>query len=157
MDSSERIARHRAREAALQVLYALDLRAAAEDVESTQDGVDSAMLAMRENFEIPNQAVPFAEALVRGVVANLSAVDACIAKAAANWRMDRMAIVDRNILRIAVYEIQQEQTPRAVAIDEAIELARRYGDDPSPKFINGVLDAASKDRSVLRTASKAKA
>lgn len=156
MDSSERIARHRAREAALQVLYALDLRAASEVEDSTQDRVEPAMRAMRDNFEIPNQAVPFAEELVRGVVAHGPELDACIAKAAANWRIDRMAIVDRNILRIAVYEMQQGQTPLAVAIDEAIELARRYGDDPSPKFINGVLDAAGKGQWLSGPVSKAK-
>lgn len=146
MEASERIARHRAREAALQVLYALDLRAASEDVTPTPDPVAAALLAMRENFEIPNQAVQFAEELVRGVVAHRDAIDVGIAKTAANWRIERMAIVDRNILRLSVYEIQHVKTPVAVVIDEAIELARRYGDDPSPKFIHGILDAIVKTR-----------
>ncbi len=150
MEASERIARHRAREAALQVLYALDLRAASEIEDPTQESVARAMHAMHENFEIPNQSVPFAEELVRGVVENREQVDACIARAAANWRIERMAVVDRNILRISVYEMQYTKTPPAVAIDEAIELARRFGDDPSPKFINGILDAAAKEEPSAR-------
>ena len=153
MDSSERIARHRAREAALQVLYALDLRAASEDPSQLPEQIAAALSAMRENFEIPNQAVQFSEELVRGVVEKHEEIDACIAKAAANWRIERMAIVDRNILRISVYEMQQGKTPVAVAIDEAIELARRYGDDPSPKFINGILDAIAKTNRFVRATS----
>lgn len=156
MEASERIARHHAREAALQVLYTLDLRAGSEVECPTQESVETAMRAMCENFEIPNQSVPFAEELVRGVVANLVQVDACIARAAVNWRIERMAVVDRNILRLSVYEMQYAKTPSAVAINEAIELARRFGDDPSPKFINGILDTASKDETIASAASTRK-
>lgn len=84
----------------------------------------------------------FAEHLVRGVARERERIDLAVAECAQNWRIERMAIVDRNVLRLAVYEILCEtETPAAVAIDEAIEVAKRFGSEQSGGFINGVLDA----------------
>jgi transcription antitermination protein NusB len=85
---------------------------------------------------------PFALALYDGVVLNQAEIDDRLTKAAENWRLKRMAIVDRNVLRLGAFEMayQPEPTPSAVALDEAIELARRFGTVDSPSFVNGVLD-----------------
>ena len=87
---------------------------------------------------------PLLEELVAGVVAKAPELDALIAKHAANWRMDRMPAVDRNVLRLAVYEMTFHGTPAPVAIDQALELARRFCGDESVGFVNGVLDAVRK-------------
>lgn len=134
--------RHRGREVALQVLYAIDLgaRSAASDVprESSFEGV-------REHFDVPASAADFARGLVDGVVGDLEGLDALIAAHARNWRVSRMAVVDRNVLRLAVHELRDTDTPVAVVIDEAVDLARRFGGDASPGFVNGVLDAVAKE------------
>ncbi len=84
------------------------------------------------------------EELVAGTVAGLETIDARITEASSNWRLDRMPAVDRNILRLAVYELVALKTPPAVVIDEALELARRYSGDEAVAFVNGVLDAINK-------------
>jgi N utilization substance protein B len=84
---------------------------------------------------------PFCLSLYDGVVAHLPDIDQQLAAAAENWRLPRMAVVDRNVLRLGAYELLfAPDTPAAVAIDEAIELARRFGSADSPAFVNGVLD-----------------
>ena len=83
----------------------------------------------------------FAEGLLRGTLDALDRIDPLIESAADNWRLPRMAVIDRLVLRLAVYELLAAETPAAVVIDEAIELARTFGDEPSPRFVNGVLDA----------------
>jgi N utilization substance protein B len=91
------------------------------------------------------RAREFAERLVRGTVSDLRDLDPLIAAAAAHWRLDRMAVVDRLILRLAVYELRRElETPPAVVINEAIELARTFSGDEAASFINGVLDGVRK-------------
>lgn len=83
-----------------------------------------------------------AERLASGTQAHLDALDEAITTAARNWRFDRIASVDKNILRLGAYELFEEpQTPAAVVIDEAIEMAKRFGEADSPAFVNGVLDA----------------
>lgn len=141
MTRTPRASRHRSREAALQVLYALDLgrrddgslaRAAAEAFESAS-----------QHFELPEGARAFAKELVTGVTDHREALDARIASHARNWRVERMAAVDRNVLRLAVFELLHTETPPAVVIDEAVELARRFGGERSPAFVNGILDAVA--------------
>jgi len=88
----------------------------------------------------------FAEGLLRGVIEELPGIDERIARNAAHWRLERMPVVDRNILRLAVYEMSDLKTPAAVAIDEALDLARQFSGDESVAFINGVLDAVSRER-----------
>jgi N utilization substance protein B len=87
----------------------------------------------------------FARDLLRGVTEELPAIDDLIARHAANWRLERMPVVDRNVLRIAVYEMLRTDTPAAIVIDESLELARRFAGEESVHFVNGVLDAVRKE------------
>jgi N utilization substance protein B len=83
-----------------------------------------------------------AEALAAGAQASLEEIDGRISAAATNWRLERIAAIDRNILRIGAYELMREpETPPSVIIDEAVEMAKRFGEADSPSFVNGVLDA----------------
>lgn len=133
--------RRQAREAALQLLYRRDVGGLTVDaaLAGYWDGVGDYW----EGDGAPPDAevVAFAEALFRGTVEAESAIDPRITAASSNWRIERMAVVDRLVLRLAVYELQHGDVPAAVVIDEAIELARRYGGDDSARFVNGVLDA----------------
>jgi N utilization substance protein B len=85
------------------------------------------------------------ETLVRGAAAGSAEIDRRISAKSANWRIERMPVVDRNILRLATYEMNQLKTPPAVVIDEALELARQFSGEESVAFINGVLDAVRRD------------
>jgi N utilization substance protein B len=124
--------RSRAREVALQLLFQRD----------HNPGVDRAAVERFVRDRLRDPAVePFCLSLYDGVVAHLADIDRRLAEAAENWRLPRMATVDRNVLRLGAYELQfAPDTPAAVAFDEAIELARRYGSADSPAFVNGVLD-----------------
>jgi N utilization substance protein B len=95
----------------------------------------------------------FVESLVRGTVERQPEIDAMIKKHLEHWRLERMATVDRNILRLATYELMQTVTPPAVVIDEALELARRFSNDEAVQFVNGVLDAAHKEIASNSTAA----
>jgi N utilization substance protein B len=86
----------------------------------------------------------FAEELVAGVIRARAQLDAVIASAAEHWRIERMAVVDRNILRMAVFEMAQSSTPPVVVLDEAIEVGKKYGSEQSGAFLNGILDAIRK-------------
>jgi N utilization substance protein B len=124
--------RTKARERALQALYQIDVAAA---------GIDEALANFWRSFEPVEDAVRvLAEELVRGVAERRRAVDDSIEKASANWRMDRMPKVDRNVLRLAVYELLASDVPVKVVINEAIELGKKYGSESSGAFVNGVLD-----------------
>jgi len=88
----------------------------------------------------------YADAIVRGVIENLEKVDAVITAASTNWRLSRMGRVDRNVLRIGTHELlNNPEVPRAVVIDEAVELAKRFGSEDSGAFVNGVLDRVAED------------
>ncbi len=134
--------RHHSRQAALQVLYAFDL--ADRAVSGPRPSDDETFDRVVQNFDLPAGAEDFARALVRGTVACRSELDAVLASHAEHWRIPRMATVDRNILRLACYELTRTDTPSSVILDEAIELARRVGSDASPGFVNGVLDAIAR-------------
>ena len=135
-------ARHRSRQRALQVLFLWDLRKQAieEAIASFYDTLGS-----DEDDPQPTPADEFMESLVRGTAAHSESIDQLIGARSANWRLERMPVVDRNILRLAVYEMNTLKTPVAVAIDEALELARQFSGDESVSFINGVLDAVHRD------------
>jgi N utilization substance protein B len=137
--------RRRSREAALQVLYALELSsrggALAEGAAPPEEAFENAAA----HFELPPAARAFARELVYGVAAHREKLDPLVARHATHWRLDRMAAVDRNILRLAAYETLYTSTPAAVVIDEAVGLARRFGGDESPGFVNGVLDALARE------------
>jgi len=88
---------------------------------------------------------PFASDLVKGAIQHLDEVDERIRRHAEHWRLERMSAVDRNILRLAVFEMTYAETPAAVAIDEALELARKFSSEESVQFVNGVLDAVHRE------------
>lgn len=124
--------RRRAREFALQMLFQIDLTAASPGEVFRTFWVD-------QTGEEDIRA--FAERLVSGVCGERARLDAVIAGSAENWRIERMPVVDRNVLRISIYEMLFEpETPPLVSIDEAIEVAKRFGTGESGGFINGVLD-----------------
>ena len=129
--------RTRAREYALQMLYQADIRRA------TRQQILESFWA--DNEPPPADVTAFAVQLFSGTVDHLTDIDALIARHADNWDIKRMAVVDRNILRLGVFELTQlEDVPPKVSINEAIELAKRFGDAESGKFINGILDAIHK-------------
>ena len=130
-------ARRESRRLALQVLYAADLTPG-EPAEAVFDRV-------AENFDLHPGALAFAKELVCGAIAARAEIDARIAAHARNWRIERMAAVDRNLLRLSVYELTATDTPTQVVINEAVELARDFGAERSPAFVNGVLDAIARD------------
>ena len=133
--------RHQAREAALQVLYHWEV--AGSDVDQAAETFFAAQWPGKE--PPPGDLRAFASGLARDTVARLGDIDPLIAEAAEHWRPERMAIVDRLILRMAVCELLRDPgTPRAVIINEALELARTFGTEESVRFVNGVLDAIAK-------------
>jgi N utilization substance protein B len=124
--------RSRARDAALQYLYQVEVNS-----RHTQETLDSFLV----HFIDDESVKPYAKDLVAGVLNNLQAVDSLIERATSNWRISRMTRTDRNILRIATYEIAiRKDIPYKVAINEGVELAKRFGSDKCPSFANGVLD-----------------
>ncbi len=124
--------RTRARERALQALYQIDVAA---------EGIDEALAAFWKSFEpVEREVRELAEGLVRGVAEHRRSIDEAIEEASSHWRLDRMARVDRNVLRLAVYELQETDVPVKVVINEAIELGKKFGSESSGAFVNGVLD-----------------
>lgn len=102
-------------------------------------------LLIREDSVVKPRPDAFAQQLLYGVTEEISTVDDLIGRHAANWRVERMATVDRNVLRVAVYEMLRTDTPAAIVIDEALELARRFAGEESVQFVNGVLDAVHRE------------
>jgi N utilization substance protein B len=134
--------RSKARECAFQLLYQHEL-------------TGEAMAQVVEGFwRIRHTTEParrLAESLAQGAQARLAELDAGIARHAEHWRLDRIATIERTILRLAAYELLHTDTPAAVVIDEAVELAKRFGEAESPSFVNGILDA------LMRSAGRAAA
>ena len=135
--------RHRSRQRALQVLYQLDLRK--QPVQEAIRSFYDSLYPESDDAEAPD-APPdeFMEWLVQGAATQAEDIDRRICERSEHWRLERMPAVDRNILRLAVYEMNEGQTPAPVVIDEALELARRFSGDESVAFINGILDAIHK-------------
>jgi N utilization substance protein B len=129
--------RHRAREAALQMLYQWEVgRLSILEVMSTYWTP-----GLANDEPITDEHREFATALVTGVAAQVEQIDPLIARAAEHWRLERMNVMDRLILRLAVYEfLHQPGTPSRVIINEALELARTFSSDEAVRFINGILD-----------------
>ncbi|MBI5286940.1 MAG: transcription antitermination factor NusB [Deltaproteobacteria bacterium] len=128
--------RRKAREVALQVLYQLDVA----------DGkVDGALEAIWDSFDIPETVRDYSGKLVHGIYQHLGEIDRGIESASENWSLERMSIVDRNILRLGAFELAYcSDVPFKVVIDEAVELGKRYGSEESGNFINGILDKFAK-------------
>jgi N utilization substance protein B len=133
--------RSRAREIAMQALYQVEMQPAADR-------------AALERFLVGRLRQPvlvrFAQGLVDGVRSHVGELDAALDARAENWRVARMAATDRTILRIAVYEMLHTDTPPAVAVDEAIELAKRYGTASSSRFVAGILGRLMADRAAAK-------
>jgi N utilization substance protein B len=138
--------RRRAREASLQILYQLDVQPDLGLVEALARyhalSADEAGAAAADP-----ELRAFVETLVSGVVEHLAEIDARIVRASKNWRLERMGRVDRNLLRLAVYEMTLSgDVPAKVAINEAIEIAKRFGAHETPAFVNGILDRVLSER-----------
>ncbi|MDJ0988460.1 MAG: transcription antitermination factor NusB [Desulfobacterales bacterium] len=124
--------RRQARELALQALYYIDARAG---------DPEEALALFHRNFTPPRRARDFLDQLVQGVTANRDAIDAIVERYSENWKVFRMPRVDRNVIRMAMFEMfWQVDIPYNVSINEAIDLGKHYGTDDSGAFINGILD-----------------
>lgn len=129
--------RRKAREHALQILFQLDIR---------KEKPSAAVLKrFWTEYESDDEVKAFAEELVKGTFKYLTKINDLIVQCAKNWSVERMAVVDRNVLRIAVYEIlYRMDIPTSVTINEAIEIAKKYGTDESGAFVNGILDSVAR-------------
>ena len=134
--------RRRAREYALQILFQLDVR---------KDKPSAAILKQFWMGHVASDEIKaFTEEIVKGTYKHFAEIDKLIRRCAKNWSLDRMAVVDRNVLRMAVYEIlYRMEIPTSVTINEAIEIAKRYGTDESGAFVNGVLDRVGRETGKL--------
>jgi N utilization substance protein B len=128
--------RTKAREQALQILYQIDV----SHIES-----EKALEDFWQNHLCADEVKDFTNRLVRGASSHIKEIDALITANASNWEINRMAVVDRNILRMGVFELlHMEDVPPKVCLNEAVELAKRFGDEESSKFVNGILDTIHK-------------
>ena len=142
-------ARRKARICALQMLFQYDI---------AQPRVDDLTSSYWEAFgdDMGNVAREFSNNLALGAISRLDEIDGLIKRRAEHWRIQRMAVVDRNILRLAIYEfLYEEDTPKTVVINEALEIARRFSTFEATQFINGILDAIKRDLESNQTASAA--
>ena len=133
--------RTRARELALQFLYQADMRK--EDNASLEEEFWQAQENSKE--QLSNSIKEFATTLIDGTLKNISKIDSIISSYAQNWQLERMAVIDRNIMRMSTFELLYlDDVPPKVSINEAVDLAKKYGDTESGKFVNGILDKISK-------------
>ena len=140
-EGSDKDVRHRAREAAVQMLYQWEVG------REPMAGVVGSFWSHgpAASPTVPDELRVFAESLAEGVAAAVATIDPLIGETAQNWRIERMNVLDRLILRLAIYEfLHQPDTPVKVVINEALELARTFSTDESVRFINGILDAVCK-------------
>jgi transcription antitermination protein NusB len=141
MKVADNTGRRRAREAALQMLYQLEIGRT-----SAEDAIVTYWPAHDPGHDVSEPLRQFADALVRGTVERLPEIDAIISAHAQNWRIERMVVIDRIVLRLSVYELLAEaDTPARVVINEGIELARTYSGEEAVPFVNGVLDSIRKE------------
>jgi len=126
----------RSRARALQILYAWELQGGSRSIPAVVNGV-ARLTGLQARI------LDRAEQLAAGVVNEVDALDAEVAQAAENWRMSRIAVVERNILRLGIHELHRGEVPPKVAIDEAVQLAHWFGGARAPGFVNGVLDAVA--------------
>ncbi|MBJ6765119.1 transcription antitermination factor NusB [Myxococcaceae bacterium JPH2] len=130
-------ARRTGRERALQALYQLEMTPSG----SSAEALASAWAASQEDGKPEPDAVKFARELVDGVQGHLTEIDQLIEKHSHNWRLDRMSRIDRNVLRLGIFELKyRPDIPRKVSINEAVELGKNFGTEESSAFVNGLLD-----------------
>jgi len=139
--------RRKSREFALQMLFEWDMTR--QDPARVERNFWKAARAADDTRKFANQ-------LFEGAVAGAHAADELVEKLSENWRLDRLAVVDRSILRLALFELRAATAPPSVVIDEALELAKKFSSDEAPAFLNGVLDSARKSLSSARAASESK-
>jgi N utilization substance protein B len=138
--------RRKGRESALQILYQLEILSPDKNSASlanvSRANASEAIEKFFQHFEAQNELLDHATALVHGILLNSQRIDEMISKHSEKWRLERMAIVDRNVLRIACYEFlfAPDLSP-GIIIDEAVEVAKRFGSDKSAAFVNGILDS----------------
>jgi N utilization substance protein B len=132
--------RRKGRELALQVLYQLDM---------SGDASEQGLHAFAESFESSEKARAFAWQLVRGVRERQAELDAALMAGSQNWRVERLSRIDANVIRLAIYEMTNG-LPLEIAINEAVEVARKYGTNESAAFVNGVLDGVAKQLGLER-------
>ncbi|MBP3780830.1 MAG: transcription antitermination factor NusB [Selenomonas sp.] len=136
------MSRRQAREAALQALFQLDLNHGEEGQQEQYEtlAIDT---VLSEAEKMPSRDREYVGTLVRGTRENLAEIDSLIAASSKDWKVERMAAVDRNITRLAAYEIgfSEEKITPNIAINEAVELAKKYGTDNSSRYVNGILGA----------------
>jgi transcription antitermination protein NusB len=137
--------RSRAREIALQALYQRD-----QNKSLTRD---DALAFLARRLTDP-ELIELGQSLYLGAIEHLKEIDDRLQKVADNWSVERMAIVDRNVLRLGIYELYYgPETPFKVVLDEAIELAKRYGSEESPGFVNGILDKIASEKNAAQGAT----
>lgn len=130
--------RRKSREMTLQFLFGHDF----QERSCAPDEVAQAYEDFIQVFEVDNRALPYGRELIEGLCAHRGEIDSLLVKHSHNWRLERMSLVDRNILRIAIYEmVHGKDVPAQVAINEALEIAKRYSVADSIGFINGILDS----------------
>ena len=156
--------RRKARELALQILFAAEAQAAESKADAAEKSALTALAeksekwialyvsSFAEKLDPSHLDEPYLRALVRGTLAEVSAIDQLVEGHSDHWKLSRMTRIDRNILRLGCFELKfREDTPASVAIDEAVELAKKFGTEDSASFINGVLDQV---RTSLKRESK---
>ncbi|MDR1397501.1 MAG: transcription antitermination factor NusB [Desulfarculales bacterium] len=136
--------RRLSRELALQIMYQRE--------HGREDG-EQAVRAFASHFRAPAKLMGYARRLVLGVAEEQESLDQALQKASPHWKLERMSHIDRNILRLAAYEIIHGQAPVKVAINEAVELAKSFGGESSPSFVNGVLDALARQMGAVEERS----
>ena len=132
------MSRRKAREIALQALFQFDF--------TKNDDENLIEMLIKETNGLNQQSILFTREIIKGTIANLEAIDATIKTVSNDWKIERMAAVDRNIVRMAVYELKfnSEDTAPKIIINEAIEIAKIFGSDESSRFVNGILGALIK-------------
>jgi transcription antitermination protein NusB len=141
MTRTDSAGRHRAREAALQMLYQSEVGRA-----GAMETIDTYWPAHDETGDVAELHRQFANGLVHGTLSRLPEIDALLGRHAQNWRVERMAVLDRMVMRLAIYELLADpDIPARVVINEALELAREYSGEGAVPFVNGVLDAVRKE------------
>lgn len=125
--------RSEAREFAVQLLYQSESERLMHFSESHFD-------QFVKHFQVPEPIIPLLRELTRGTLENLQMIDARIQDVSVNWKLTRMSVIDRTVLRLGTYELLESDTPNRVVLNEAIELAKKYGAEDSGKFVNGLLD-----------------
>jgi N utilization substance protein B len=136
--------RRKGRECALQILYLLDVQERTQGGQLDGNAVESAIKTFFTNFDGPAEVASFTRLLVLGAWKERDTIDTEIANASAHWKLSRMDFVDRNVIRLATYELKfSPQLKKAIILDEAIEIAKRFGSERSAAFVNGVVDAVA--------------